>query len=379
VGKKAFLVDDSKSARIVLSRLLAKNGFDDVVMAESGEQALEILTKETPDAIFVDFLMDGMDGLETIAEIKKQDRFHDTPTVMCTANEGERYEEAAKEHGALGILAKPPTDESLKEIITLIESIKQKAEQAEEALAAGEGGVEAAVEAAEATTQAALPVEELRSLAQDAASQAIQPLLAQVEERAVAAARESVQETVESLLGEVLEKRLASLLDARLEQLQPEQIDVESLQSNVVDQVNQDMEEFVRQVNERTVKDFINGSVHEQVNDLANDFSHRLHEMKSNILSEVPEKNDMIEHIRIITEGSMEAQVREIATQVSQEVSNTVATETVEHILDDHLAKKTAKQSAQDSNKSSSLLIWILLLLAVLGGGVGLYFFGLLG
>ena len=111
MGKQAFLVDDSRSARIVLSRLLKKNGFDEVEMAESGEQALDQLQNLQPDAIFVDFLMDGMDGLETISALKKDTRFANTPVVMCTANEGDRYLQAAIEHGALGILAKPPTQD----------------------------------------------------------------------------------------------------------------------------------------------------------------------------------------------------------------------------------------------------------------------------
>ncbi len=102
MGKQAFLVDDSKSARIVLGRLLKKHGFDEVEMAESGEQAIEQLKSLNPDAIFVDFLMDGMDGLETISELKKDIRFSNTPMVMCTANEGDRYLQAAVEHGALG-------------------------------------------------------------------------------------------------------------------------------------------------------------------------------------------------------------------------------------------------------------------------------------
>ncbi|RLW70965.1 MAG: hypothetical protein B6D71_04400, partial [gamma proteobacterium symbiont of Stewartia floridana] len=51
--------------------MLKKSGFDGVEMAESGEEALERLQTLTPDAIFVDFLMEGIDGLETITEIKK--------------------------------------------------------------------------------------------------------------------------------------------------------------------------------------------------------------------------------------------------------------------------------------------------------------------
>jgi len=90
-------------------------------VAESGEQALEQLETITPDAIFVDYFMDGMDGLETIAAIKKIPRLTNIPVVMCTANEGKRYAEAAESHGAVGIMTKPPTREGLQEIIELVD------------------------------------------------------------------------------------------------------------------------------------------------------------------------------------------------------------------------------------------------------------------
>ena len=319
MAKQALLVDDSKSARIVLGRLLKRNGFDEVETAESGEQALEQLKSLTPDAIFVDFLMDGMDGLETIAEIKKDERFANTPVVMCTANEGDRYVDAAVDHGALGILAKPPTDDSLKEIIQLIDRKDQIEETTE-------------VAPVESVTAApALSEDQIRKLATEAARASVEPLAAGIaQEKADAIAREVARDTV----SEMLEPLVSSLVEKRLAEIEPPQVDLDSLRGEVVSQVNTDMEEFVRQINERTVEGLIEASIYEQVQELANDFSQRMLNLKEEILSQVPEKHDMIEHIRVVTEGSIEAQVRELATRVSQEVSNSTATETVEQILD---------------------------------------------
>ncbi|WP_156490632.1 response regulator, partial [Oleiphilus sp. HI0086] len=55
----ALVVDDSKSARIMLSRLVQKNGLE-VNMVESGEEALSYLeSSPLPDLIFMDHMMPG--------------------------------------------------------------------------------------------------------------------------------------------------------------------------------------------------------------------------------------------------------------------------------------------------------------------------------
>ena len=63
--KSALVVDDSKSARVILSRMLEKYDIE-VDMAESAEQAIEYLKGNRPDAIFMDHLMPGMDGLQAV-------------------------------------------------------------------------------------------------------------------------------------------------------------------------------------------------------------------------------------------------------------------------------------------------------------------------
>ncbi len=383
--KQAFLVDDSKSARIVLSRLLKKNGFDQVDMAESGEQALEQLKTLTPDAIFVDFLMDGMDGLETITEIKKDPRFTATPVVMCTANEGDEYVRAAVDHGALGILAKPPTDESLGEIIAMIEQHQQEVAandavqvlpaETVEAPAPEPEGV-APVAAPAAAVAAGLDEAEVRRIAAEVAAQDLADIAARRAEQTVTETlNRLLSEQVEAAVGTWLDSHLAPmvqrLVEQRLSAYKPPEIDIEDVRSQVVQEVNSDLEEFVRQLNQRTVEGLIEASIYEQITEVANDFSQRLSDTERRILEQVPEKNEMIDHIRMVTEGSLESHVRETATQVAQEISNSVATETVETLLDQHLAH----QSLAKPESSHGAMGWVLGLVVLAAVGVGAYFY----
>ncbi|MCU7862815.1 MAG: response regulator [Candidatus Thiodiazotropha sp. (ex Lucinoma borealis)] len=369
MSKQAFLVDDSKSARIVLSRMLKKSGFDGVEMAVSGEEALERLKEVTPDAIFVDFLMDGIDGLETITEIKKDPRFVATPIVMCTANEGDEYVRAAVDHGALGILAKPPTDESLGEIIDMIERHQQEVAAS---MAAEAASAEPETIAAAETVQTAEPVviqnvlsdEDVRRIAEEVAIQSAERIARQAAEKVVEeTVAERVDTTVHAYLDEKLESMVSALVQKGLQSIEPPAaVDSESIRDAVVKQVNQDLDEFVRQLNQRTVEGLIEASVYGQITELADDFSQRMKDQEALILSQVPEKNDMIEHIRVVTEGSLEAHVHQTASQVAGEIANSVATETVESLLDQHLAHQTLESQQPKAGPSG----WVYLGLGAL-------------
>ncbi len=251
------------------------------------------------------------------------------------------------------ILAKPPTDESLQAIIQLIERQGQT-------LQAGFG----ANDETAALSGSGLSEHEIREIAIQTAKTTAESVAAGIaQEKADAIAKEVARDTV----AEMLESLVADLVDKRLETIKPPKVDLEALQDKVVSQVNRDLEEYVRQINRRTVESLIEASIYEQVQELANDFSQRLKEMKRDILSQVPEKNDMIEHIRVVTEGTMEAHVREVATQVSQEMANSMATETVEHLLDEHLAEQTRSRPVSRDNRRGRLLLWLGLLLVGAG------------
>jgi CheY-like chemotaxis protein len=105
VGKRALIVDDSKSARLSLARILEKHAIE-VDTAESAELALEYLRTHRPDAIFMDHMMSGMDGLQAVQAIKSNPRTATIPIMMYTSQEGELYVGQARALGAIGVLPK---------------------------------------------------------------------------------------------------------------------------------------------------------------------------------------------------------------------------------------------------------------------------------
>jgi CheY-like chemotaxis protein len=104
-GKRALIVDDSRSARVILSRMLEQHGMA-VDTAESAEQALEYLQQNRPDVIFMDHLMPGMDGFQAVQAIKSDVQTATIPLMMYTSQEGELYVSQARALGAVGVLPK---------------------------------------------------------------------------------------------------------------------------------------------------------------------------------------------------------------------------------------------------------------------------------
>lgn len=104
-AKRALIVDDSRSARVILGRMLESYGLQ-VDLAESAEHALDYLSHTRPDAIFMDHLMPGMDGFQAIQAIKSNPDTALIPVVMYTSQEGELYVSQARALGAVGVLPK---------------------------------------------------------------------------------------------------------------------------------------------------------------------------------------------------------------------------------------------------------------------------------
>src|SRR3569832_672508 len=112
-AKRALIVDDSKSARLFLSRILEKYEID-VYYAEYAEAAIEYLASHRPDVIFTDHLMPGKDGFQAVQSIKNNPLTATIPIMMYTSQEGELYLGQARALGAVGVLPKQikPTDVS---------------------------------------------------------------------------------------------------------------------------------------------------------------------------------------------------------------------------------------------------------------------------
>jgi CheY-like chemotaxis protein len=131
--KSALVVDDSKSARVILSRMLEKYDIE-VDMAESAEQAIEYLKSNRPDAIFMDHLMPGMDGLQAVKAIKGNPQTAMIPIMMYTSQEGELYVGQARALGALGVLPKQVRPVDVSKVLYELHLLPDRRDMAEPAL-----------------------------------------------------------------------------------------------------------------------------------------------------------------------------------------------------------------------------------------------------
>lgn len=118
--KLALVVDDSKSARFSLKKMLQKQGIE-TDFAESAGDALNYLETRRPDVIFMDHLMPGMDGFDATKAIKSNASTADIPVIMCTSKEGSDYAEQAMATGAYAILPKPAPEATLMAVINQLE------------------------------------------------------------------------------------------------------------------------------------------------------------------------------------------------------------------------------------------------------------------
>jgi CheY-like chemotaxis protein len=183
----ALVVDDSRTARFMLGKILQRLGVV-TATANSAEEALAYLQDHVPDAIFIDHVMPGIDGLHATRQIKRDPRFAEVPIVIFTAKEGDEYIAQARSFGAYSVLTKPPTDEFVRSLLD------------ELALDGAMSGGSAVTDDAPALVDQPAPGTAAPGLGEDAVARI---------------ARTAVDEA----LGERLEKALDALVEQRIEAL----------------------------------------------------------------------------------------------------------------------------------------------------------------
>jgi PAS domain S-box-containing protein len=111
--KRLLAVDDSVTFLQELASQLRGEGYD-VVLARSGEAALELLTVQPVDAILLDMSMPGLSGPETCARIKGSPAWREIPVLILTAHDGQEAMLEGINAGADDYISKTSDFEVLK-------------------------------------------------------------------------------------------------------------------------------------------------------------------------------------------------------------------------------------------------------------------------
>jgi sigma-B regulation protein RsbU (phosphoserine phosphatase) len=144
-GEKILVVDDSLTVRTALEELLEGMGLE-VLLAKDGRQCLEVLGRETPDAIILDIIMPEMDGFEVLRWIKKQKRLRDIPVIMQTVVDDTKSIRRGIDEGAFYYLTKPVEEALMQSIINAALGDLHKKEALREKIADTENPFELMVE-----------------------------------------------------------------------------------------------------------------------------------------------------------------------------------------------------------------------------------------
>lgn len=104
--KRVLVVDDVEDNRLILDRALRSSGYG-TILAESGREALSIISRQVPDMVLLDWMMPELSGLETLRAIREHHPKSTLPVIMCTAIGEEMSVVAAIGEGANDYMVKP--------------------------------------------------------------------------------------------------------------------------------------------------------------------------------------------------------------------------------------------------------------------------------
>ncbi|MDF1612158.1 response regulator [Stygiobacter electus] len=106
-GLKILLAEDYKHSQIIVTRLLKKNGFEDIVVVENGEDAIKMAKEKKFDLILMDMQMPIMNGFEATEKIREFPEYKNTPIIALTAFAMKGDREKCIEAGATDYIPKP--------------------------------------------------------------------------------------------------------------------------------------------------------------------------------------------------------------------------------------------------------------------------------
>ena len=113
--KKIMIVDDSMILLRSMKSMLEKQY--DICLAKSGEQALQMIPRENPDLILLDYEMEGMDGRSTFEAMKEDEDMRFIPVIFLTGVSDRKAIYSVLKSKPEGYILKPPDEDLIRETI----------------------------------------------------------------------------------------------------------------------------------------------------------------------------------------------------------------------------------------------------------------------
>ncbi|WP_185957310.1 response regulator [Gracilimonas mengyeensis] len=114
MAKKIMLVEDDPLLAIVEEKLITKLGYKVVGKAQSGEEALRIISEIDPDIVIMDVQLAGdLDGIETTLQL--HEKHQELPVIFLSGDDNAHVLHRAKQAGCIDFLLKPVSLGALSE------------------------------------------------------------------------------------------------------------------------------------------------------------------------------------------------------------------------------------------------------------------------
>ncbi|MBL1320444.1 MAG: response regulator [Methylophaga sp.] len=382
--RQALVVDDSRVARLTLSKLLAPYDLD-IVQIASGEEALSYLNASNvnPDIIFMDVTMQGLDGLETTKKIKENESLSAIPVVMCTGHDTQGDQDNAIAVGAIAALTKPPQREILAEIMNQLERhVDVEDKPAEERVAQISSVMEPVLEPQPEIKTTPLIMDDV--------------VIARLEQEWLPGIQKSIYEQVGDVTRRIVAETVKGIMANQVQNTVHEPRDDSQLEAtisanienNLLPKIQQIIQERVEDVSRQIVLDSMETSIASHLANLLPSFKEQLKEQTKQATVEVAQKtaqqmiDDTVESAvqfaiddfdlplkameTLEQQGNVwiEGQEQRISLVASQQVEQNVSPLTAQYLdmnlaekITSHLAELEAEKPEEKEDETNSLVM----------------------
>jgi two-component system, chemotaxis family, chemotaxis protein CheY len=123
-----LIVDDSNSMRTVVKKIVGLTGLEvnQILEADNGRRALDVLGGSWVDAVILDINMPEMNGLELLQRMNEEPLMKNIPVLMMTTEASEAHMKTAFELGAKSFIRKPFVPEELRKTLLAVLGFDEK-------------------------------------------------------------------------------------------------------------------------------------------------------------------------------------------------------------------------------------------------------------